>query len=458
MARESFSAFLFLVIFSIANCDNVTLNNHFFPANFKFGAATAAYQIEGGWDEDGKGLNLWDWYTHTYPDRITNEFTGDVACDSYHKWKEDIQLLKDLGANHYRLSLSWSRILPDGTINNVNQKGVNYYKNLLETLRANNIEPMVTLYHWDLPLSLHELGGWLNPLTADYFAEYARLSFQLFGNYVKTWITLNEPQTTCVQGYGNGEKAPGYNHSGEGVYQCAYTHILAHAKAYHIYDKEFRTQQQGRVSIVLDSAWAEPASNKTEDQIAGATAMAFSMGLYANPIYNGNWPQIVIDRVGNRSANEGFSRSRLPEFTQEQLEFIKGTSDFFCLNSYATDHTEYQNGPDDNIGDPSYVLDIGVRQWKDESWKSVVNWVDLVPWGFRKLINYVWNTYGVNEIVITENGWADVESILEDDDRITYISQFLSALLDAVYEDNVNVTGYTVWSLLDNFEWTNGYT
>nr|AEE62108.1 unknown [Dendroctonus ponderosae] len=449
----------FVAFIASVTCEDVALSNRYFPDNFKFGAATASYQIEGAWNEDGKGEQLWDWYTHTYPDKIRNENNGDIACDSYHKWREDIELLKELGVNHYRLSLSWSRILPNGTVYNINQNGVNYYTKILETLRANNIEPLVTLYHWDLPVVFHEMGGWLNPKIADYFADFARLSFQLFGRYVKTWITINEPQTTCVQGYGTGGKAPGYVHSGDGVYQCAYTNILAHAKAYHIYDEEFRATQNGRVSIVLDSAWAEPGSSELEDEEAARTAMAFSMGLYANPIYNGNWPQVVIDRVGNRSLNEGLPRSRLPQLTPEEIEYIKDTSDFFCLNTYGTYYAQYQNGVNESIGDPNYYSDIGIHTYSDPEWEAVTDWVSLVPWGFRSLLNFVWTEYdGVEEIVVTENGWADVETILEDTQRINYVSQYLSALLDAYYEDGVNVTGYTVWSLLDNFEWTNGYT
>lgn len=188
-----------------------------------------------------------------------------MACDSYHKWQEDMDLLEQLGVSHYRLSISWSRVLPNGTINNVNSLGVEYYLNIFKALQARGIEPMVTLYHWDTPLPLHEMGGWYNPLMADYYADYARFCFEQFGAYVKTWITLNEPQSTCLGGYAEGTKAPGYHNMGEGLYKCAYVHVLAHAKAYHIYDEEFRAQQQGRISIVIDSAWAEPASNEDSD-------------------------------------------------------------------------------------------------------------------------------------------------------------------------------------------------
>nr|AEE63301.1 unknown [Dendroctonus ponderosae] len=450
---------IFIAVFSVTfGSPNFTFNNRYFPPNFKLGAATAAYQIEGAWNEDGKGVNLWDWYTHTYPERIKHNFTGDIACDSYRKWRDDVELLKNLGASHYRLSISWSRILPNATINNINEKGVEYYINLFKALRENNIEPMVTLYHWDLPITLHEMGGWLNPLLADYFADYARLCFEKFGEYVKSWITLNEPQSTCLGGYAEGTKAPGYTHIGEGLYQCAYVHVLAHAKAFHIYDKEFRPAQNGRISIVLDAGWPEPATDDESDLAAAQTEREFVLGIYANPIYLGNWPEVVIKNVGQRSALEGLNRSRLPELTEEEIHFINGTSDFFCINTYSTNYFTSANTVNESIGEPSYALDKGTRSFIDPSWPSNVTWVHLVPWGFRKLLKYVHDQYNHPEVFVTENGWADLTGQLDDTERITYISEYLSSLLDAYYEDNVNVTGYTVWSLLDNFEWTNGYT
>ncbi|KAF7284532.1 hypothetical protein GWI33_022118 [Rhynchophorus ferrugineus] len=450
---------IFLTLFALSQVlGESDLNNRTFPDGFKFGAATASYQIEGAWNLDGKGVQLWDWYTHTYPDRIDEQDTGDVACDSYHKWREDIELLKALGVNHYRLSISWSRLLPNGTVNNINPKGIEYYKNIFKTLRENNIEPLVTLYHWDLPITLHEIGGWTNPLIAEYFAEYARVCFREFGEYVKTWITINEPQSTCWGGYAAGAKAPGYSLDWEGLYLCAYVHVLAHAKAYHVYDEEFRSSQNGRISIVIDSPWAEPASNSSVDIAAAQQEREFVLGIYANPIFRGNWPQIVIDNIATRSKLEGFARSRLPQFTQEEIDFINGTADFFGLNTYGTGLITLQNKVDEDIGTPSYSLDKGTSSTVDPSWPSDVPWVHQVPWGFRKLLKYVYEQYGHPEIIVTENGWADKSGTLNDVDRISYVSQYLSALLDAYYEDGVNVAGYTVWSLLDNFEWTNGYT
>lgn len=251
--------------------------NKKFPENFLFGTATAAYQIEGGWSDDGKGENIWDHLTHTYPDKIIDYENGDISCDSYHKYLEDVELLKNLNVTHYRFSLSWSRILPTGFINKINQAGVDYYKNLITALKTNGIEPFVTLYHWDLPQPLQDIGGWPNPLLADYFANYARLAFTLFGDQVKNWMTFNEPLQVCQGGYA-GIAAPAVVSDGIGDYLCAHTLLKAHARAYHIYDKEFRASQNGRVSIVIDTSWIEPASDSKQDKKAAERVLQFQYG------------------------------------------------------------------------------------------------------------------------------------------------------------------------------------
>ncbi|XP_060527146.1 myrosinase 1-like [Cylas formicarius] len=458
MSSKDLKMFRVIVLLSFLVIRASSLNNHSFPNNFMFGVATASYQIEGGWDADGKGENMWDWWTHTFPEKISNRYSGDVTCDSYHLWRDDVEMLKHLGVNHYRLSISWSRVLPEGTTNYVNQKGVEYYRNLFQALLDNGITPLVTIYHWDLPQPFNELGGWMNPLIVDYLGDYARVCFQLFGDLVKNWITINEPQTTCLQGYTQGYKAPGYANEGEGIYLCAYTHVLAHARAYHIYDEEFRALQNGTISIVLDSSWSEPASDSDKDLEAAETQMEFILGLYANPIYNGNWPRVVIDRVGTRSLLEGYSKSRLPEFTQEQIDYVKGTYDFFALNTYATNLIYHQIDVNQSIGKASYFLDSGTGSKTDPSWKTVVGWVNDVPWGFRKLLNWVSEHYKRPDIFITENGWSDYTGELNDQDRIEYIGNYLSAILDAIYEDGINILGYTVWTLMDNFEWQVGYS
>ncbi|KAJ3649784.1 hypothetical protein Zmor_021507 [Zophobas morio] len=448
----------FLVQVTLSTTFSEPINKKF-PKNFIWGTATASYQVEGGWQDDGKGESNWDHFTHTYPDHIANGDNGDIACDSYHKYLEDVELLKDLGANFYRFSLSWSRILPTGNADEVNQAGVDYYKNLISALKSNGIEPFVTLFHWDLPQALEDQGGWPNTdLLVEKFADYARLAFSLFGDDVKNWMTFNEAKQTCQLGYGYGVFAPGVNSDGIDSYKCAHTVLKSHARAYHIYDEEFRPTQNGRVSMVVDTDWFEPASDSDQDKEAAERKIQFNFGWYANAIYHpdGNYPQVMIDRIAERSQREGFEQSRLPAFTPEEVNYIKGTYDFFALNTYTT--TMVQWSDDWEIGTPGYDADISVTTWQDSSWNSSASgWLKVVPWGTRKLLNWIDQTYNHPEIVITENGFSD-HGELEDGGRVNYYLEYLSNILQAILDDGVNVTGYTAWSLMDNFEWLSGYT
>ncbi|XP_018570851.1 myrosinase 1-like [Anoplophora glabripennis] len=448
---------LVLSLVSIGFADD-EINSRYFPKGFKFGVANAAPQIEGGWNEDGKTESIWDYYAHTYPEKIVDRSTPDIACDSYHKYKEDVAMVKAMGVDYYRLSIAWTRILPTGYPDKVNQAGVQYYKNLFAELKAANVEPMVTLYHWDLPQSLEEqLGGWLNETVSDLFAEYARLCFELFKDDVKMWITINEPKQVCSAGYGAGYYAPGVVSSGIGEYICAKNVIMAHAKAYHIYDDEFRATNQGRIAMVVDSLWFEPGSDSAEDQEASERVLQFGIGLYANPMFIGNWPQVVIDRVAQRSELEGFSTSRLPAFTDEEIAYVKGTCDYLALNHYATNMVNAT--ADAPIGNPSNGNDISVLTWKKPEWPvGAGDWFGVVPWGLRHLLVWLKKTYGDVEIIITENGLSDTTGIMEDDHRISYYQGYLSACLDAIYEDGVNLSTYTAWSIIDDWEWTGGYT
>ncbi|CAG9765666.1 unnamed protein product [Ceutorhynchus assimilis] len=406
------------------------------PENFMLGAASAAYQIEGAWNEDGRGPCIWDSYTEEKG--LDN---GYVAADSYHKWQDDVRNAKLLGLNFYRFSISWSRILPNGTINFINQKGVDYYTNLIKALKAEGIEPIITLYYWDLPQYLQLLGGFLNSRLVEYFEDYVRLCFELYGEYVKYWLTINEPFTICYDGYGSGGNAPGLQQIGDGVYQCAHTVLKMHARAYRVYDEEFRDRFNGQVGLVINSEWREPKSNSSLDLEAQERALQFSVGMYANPVFVGNWPQVMIDRIGNRSAQEGFTRSRLPPFTEDEIAYINGTHDFFALNTYGHYMVEYQD--DEPISYPSYDFD-----------RSVKTYNNLIPSGFmlRKKLNYLQERYNPKAILITENGYR-TDDILNDADRIKVLKDFLGNILDAVEEDNINVIGYSVWSLIDNFEW-----
>ncbi|KAF6211407.1 hypothetical protein GE061_011919, partial [Apolygus lucorum] len=231
-----------------------------FPDGFLFGTGTSAHQVEGAWNTDGKGESIWDKIVHDRPEKVADRTNADVACDSYHLYKEDVKIIKELGFDFYRFSISWPRVLPTGEAHIINVLGVKYYNNLIDELLKNNIQPMVTMYHWDLPQRLQDLGGWLNPMITDFFREYARLLFKLFGDRVKLWNTINEPEMIAI-GYGNATMAPCIKLFGYGEYLAAHHMLIAHAKAYRVYDEEFRPTQQGRVTIALNSMYHFP---KTE--------------------------------------------------------------------------------------------------------------------------------------------------------------------------------------------------
>ncbi|KAF2886265.1 hypothetical protein ILUMI_19908 [Ignelater luminosus] len=448
-----------LVIFiSSALSSYGRLNPNKFPDDFLFGIASASYQIEGAWNLSGKGENIWDRYTHTHPELILNRTNGDIACNSYHRYEEDVALIKKLGVQFYRFSLSWTRILPIGFSSKINPDGIRYYNNLINLLMKNDIIPIITIFHWDTPQHLEELGGFTNALMANWFEDYARVVFENFGDRVKVWITFNEPKEICLKGYGGDEKAPGYNLSGTADYICAHNLMKAHARAYHLYDKQFRSKQNGQISIVMDTFWMEPATNLTWDKKAAERRLAFIFGWYAHPVYssNGDYPDVMKKYVARRSKREGFKRSRLPNFTKEEVNYIKGTYDFLGLNHYSTVLTK--NVLFEPIfGKPSVEKDSMTVTEYDPSWpNSKASWLKVVPWGFTKLLVWLKNAYGNVPIYITENGFAD-DGEIDDKDRINYHKLYLSALLDAMHKYKVNVKAYTIWSFMDDFEWRDGY-
>ncbi|XP_047096708.1 myrosinase 1-like [Schistocerca piceifrons] len=426
-----------------------------FPDGFYLGAATAAYQIEGAWNEDGKGESIWDHMLHAQPNLTADGQNGDVAADSYHKYKEDVQLLVGINANCYRFSLSWPRILPTGDTDNINQAGIDYYNNLINELLANGIEPMITLYHWDLPQELQKLGGWPNIEIADYFVEYARIAFENFGDRVKLWLTFNEPNMFS-NGYSSATSfAPGANSSGIADYLMAKTILLAHARVYRLYDLNFRLKQKGKVGITLDGGWYEPLTNSAEDADASERQLQFEIGLWANPIFSllGDFPKVVRQRVAANSKEEGRTRSRLPSLSLAEILLIRGTADFFGLNHYTTSLiTSGSSGQE-----PSKTYDAGVVTSTIQGYNTNY-WISDVPWGLRKLLNWVHDSYPGYPIFVTENGWVDPPGILNDTGRVHYLRGYVSAILRAINEDGVPMIGYTHWSLIDNLEWMNGYS
>ncbi|XP_050312548.1 myrosinase 1-like [Anthonomus grandis grandis] len=452
---------LVLILFSLlaaSLADDYVINTKRFPKDFQFGTASAAYQIEGGWDADGKGENIWDRSVHLYPEK-NSYATGDIACDSYHKWQEDVDLLVGMGVNSYRFSIAWSRVLPTGLVNSSNPAGIAYYKNLIAALKKNNIEPLVTMHHWDLPTYLEDLGGFTNSQIQDWFVDYARFLFENFGDDVKNWITFNEPKQTCEHGYGTGALAPNIYSPGVKDYQCAHNLIIAHGKAYRMYEKEFKAKQNGRITMVIDSNWFGPGSDSEADIEAAERDMLFTYGWFGHPINFGDYPEIMKIRIANRSALEGFASSRLPSFSDEEKQIINGTADFMCVNIYTSSLVKAIPEPDIIPNGPGRDLDVGVQEYQPDDWEpTVTSWFKVVPWGARKIVKWISDTYNHPEIMVTENGYHDNGTVIHDmDTRGRYHKLYLSNLLDAIYEDGVNLTGYMAWALTDDFEWQYGY-
>jgi len=427
-----------------------------FPEDFKWGTATAAYQIEGGWQEDGKGPSIWDVWT-LQEGNIADGSSGQVACDSYHQYATDVQLMAAMGVTSYRFSIAWTRILPMG-VGERNSEGIAYYHRLLDALEEASIEPVVTLYHWDLPQALEDQGGWLNSSVSLWFEEYSTACFEEFGDRIKTWITLNEPRVTSLQGYGDGSMAPGVLGIGTTAYVSAHNQILAHARAYRAYQRDFSQLQGGRVGITLNIHWAEPEDPNDPTHVeASETVMQFSLGWFAKPVLvDGRYPEVMRTKVGAKSEAQGFPESRLPEFTPEEEMMVSKSSDFLGLNFYTS---ELVKPEDEGIEDISYHKDDDVVLRKDPSWyTSASSWLMVTPWGLRSMLNWVKDHYGGLDLFITENGVSDRQGNLDDLNRIYYYKHYINQMLKSVLLDGVNVRGYFAWSLLDNFEWGKGYT
>ncbi|CRL06340.1 CLUMA_CG019074, isoform A [Clunio marinus] len=427
-----------------------------FPEGFKIGAASASYQIEGGWNEDGKSPSIWDTITQNQvaPCYIEDCSSGNVAADSYHMYEKDLQALEDVGFEVYRFSISWSRIIPDGA--EVNMKGIEYYHKIIDGLIERGIKPLVTIYHWDLPQYIQDLGGWTNPLIVDYFAVYADVLFEHYGDKVKDWITFNEPSVFCGEGYGSDTKAPAIPTPGIGDYLCAHHVLLSNAAAYKLYRNKYYNDQQGRVGICLNAGFSYPF-DETVDPSIPEKAIQFDLGKFANPIFSkdGGYPDVMVQQIGSKSMNEGRRWSRLPEMTQETKDYIRGTADFLALNYYSSGLAKQREGEPDGI---SWWADTDLDGGQDPSWKRAKStWLFRVPQGLQDLLVWIKDRYDNPEVMITENGWSD-DGQLDDDDRVEYLQAHLAAVIRAVRDDQCHVTAYTVWSLTDNFEWKMGYT
>ncbi|CAG9792886.1 unnamed protein product [Diatraea saccharalis] len=429
-----------------------------FPPNFKFGASTSAYQIEGAWNVSGKSVNIWDDYTHSARNVVADKSNGDVACDSFNQWRRDVQIAKELGLNFYRFSISWSRLLPQGLANEVSVDGKKYYSDLVDALLSNGIEPVITLYHMDLPLRLQHFGGWANPLISEWFAAYARVAFSLYADRVKTWITINDPMITCDLGY-DGLIAPAIRSPTIGSYLCSKNILLAHAKAWRLYDREFRPKYHGQISIANQVIWFE--EDKKGDSGLADLLMQNSVGRFSHPIYTreGGWPPSLEKVIAENSKKEGHTKSRLPAFTREEIELIRGTFDFYGVNHY-TSRVVRRAVPGEEVG--SWPL-WGCRELQAvldsrSDWTTTsIPWIKLYPNGFRNSLVWLKEHYGDISYLVTENGFPDNGYNLNDRMRTNFFKDYLRQLYLAIRIDKVDVTGYAAWSLMDSFEWTQGY-
>ncbi|KAI4345750.1 hypothetical protein L6164_012848 [Bauhinia variegata] len=437
-----------------------------FPEGFIFGTATSAYQIEGA---TNRGYSAWDHFTHEHPGKIKDGSNGDVACNSYELYKEDIKILKDMNADAYRFSISWSRLIPTGKKSEgVSEDGIKYYNDLINLVLANGLTPFVTLYHVNRPHQLEkEYGGFLSRRIVDDFRDFADLCFEKFGDRVKHWITLNEPYTYCYTGYVVGSMAPGRcscwqdlnclgGDSGTEPYQVAHNLLLAHAAAVQVYKNNYKESQKGVIGITLDSLWAVPYSNKDEDEQAALRAMDFVLGWFMEPLTKGSYPTAMRIRVKNR----------LPEFSPEESQQLQGSFDFLGLNYYTSMFAA--DNPNCHIP-PSYITDTDVtlsyKRLGIPIGEPTASGLYVYPKGLRSLLCFIKDKYNNPLIYITENGMAQfnfptlpIEVSLVDVQRVHFHIDHLYYILSAIKDYAVNVKGYFIWSLLDNFEWALGYT
>ncbi|KAK7314795.1 hypothetical protein VNO77_33323 [Canavalia gladiata] len=449
---------------------STSLKRSSFPEGFIFGTASSSYQYEGAANAGGRGPSIWDTFTHNYPDKIKDRSNGDVAIDGYHRYKEDVEIMKDLNMDAYRFSISWSRILPKGKLSGgVNKEGINYYNNLINELLAKGLQPFVTIFHWDLPQTLEdEYGGFLSPRIVNDFRDYAELCFKEFGDRVKHWITLNEPWAYIKQGYAEGISAPGRcspwqnmnctgGDSATEPYIVAHNQLLAHAAAVSIYRTKYQASQKGLIGITLNSHWMVPLYDTELDHYAALRAIDFMLGWFMDPLTVGDYPNSMRALVG----------SRLPKFSRYQARLIRGSFDFIGLNYYtsyyATDAPELREAMPSFLTD-SLAIITDERNGIPIGPKAASEWLSDYPKGIREVLLYIKTKYNNPLIYITENGIDEfddptlpLEKALEDTPRMDYYYGHLYYLQTAI-KDGVNVKGYFAWSLIDNFEWSLGYT
>lgn len=412
------------------------MRTYAFPKNFIWGAATSAYQIEGAPEEDGKGLSILDVF-YRQAGRSFHDQNGDLAADHYHRMVEDVKLMAEMGLTAYRFSISWSRILPEGT-GKVNQKGLDFYHRLVDTLLKANIMPIATLFHYDLPLALHEKGGWPNRETAEAFGEYAAVLGKSLGDRVPYWITHNEPFVTAVLGYLTGEQAPGISDP-IAMLAAVHTLLLSHGKAVNALRTTTRNNPQ--IGIALNLSPVHAASDSDNDQKATRLFDGILNRYFLEPILLGEYPQDIMDLF----------QPLMPEIKAEDMAEIHTPIDFLGINYYSRSVIAH---------DADFPI-IEARQVHPEGREYSMMW-EIYPEGIYELIKRVWSDYKPSLIFITENGipvpdGIDFDRKVRDIRRQRYLQEHLIQIHRALNEE-IPILGYLVWSFLDNFEWVLGYS
>ena len=430
-----------------------------FPHDFLFGAASASYQVEGAANEDGKGPTNWDVFSKI-PGKTFEGTNGDIAVDHYHRYKEDIRLMAEMGLESYRFSVSWARIFPAGD-GEVNEKGLSFYNNLIDECLKHGIVPFVTLYHWDLPLALEEGGGWTNKRTAKAFVKYAETCFRSFGDRVKHWITFNETVMFCGLGYLKGAHPPGIQNDEKKYFQATHNVFYAHAMAVESYK---RLKQYGEIGITHVFLPAYSVEDTEENLNAARHANEYETNWYYDPILKGEYPSYVVKQLERK----GWT----PDWTQEELDTLRrnaDNNDFIGLNYYQPIRVEKIHKAVSSIehsretstlvpGSPSF--DGYYRTVKMDD-KTYTKWGwEISPQGFLDGLHMLKARYGDVKMYVTENGLGDEDPIIDgeivDVPRIKYIEEHLKVIKKAI-QQGINLKGYYAWSAIDLLSWLNGY-
>lgn len=406
-----------------------------FPSNFLWGTATAAYQIEGAAHEDGRGESIWDRFC-TIPGNVRNGESGAIACDHYHRYREDIALMYDLGLSGYRFSIAWPRILPEGR-GSVNPKGLDFYDRLVDTLLENGIEPFATLYHWDLPQALENEGGWTERATVEAFTEFVEAVLLRLGDRVQNWITHNEPWVVTWPGYGWGVAAPGRT-GGRTALMAAHHLLLSHGRACEVIRRE---APAAHIGITLNLIPVYPATDREEDVVAATYADGQINRWFLDPLYRGEYPKDMVEVFGDE----------MPDVRSGDLQTIAAPLDFLGINYYLRHIIR---------ADPEGKKPTGVQVRSEDAEFTDTDW-EIYPNGLASVLERVSRDYQPKRIYITENGAAfpDVrahDGEVRDPERQRCIERHLQAASRAI-DEGVPLAGYFLWSLLDNFEWGHGY-